>query len=285
MYHSITFGDKNTWDDWHLIPSSRPLFNPPTVKTKTIDIPGGNGVIDLSESLTGYPVFNNREGSIEFVIVDQDTSWVDIFSMISNYLHGRRMKAILEDDPGHYYEGRFSVNSWKSDKDWSKITIDYSVGPYKWELQSSLDDWLWDTFSFVNGVIPTNFFKNLKVTHGQNKYSFDGSLFGSAITCPEFVISTKMGTGVVIRFVNSDLGIDTTQTLIDGTKQSSDMILNGGNIDIYVECNVPSSLYDNLTDSSGNTILDSTNENILCGNTSVANYTGTISIGFRKGEL
>ena len=28
MYHSITIGDKNTWDDWHLIPATRPLFHP-----------------------------------------------------------------------------------------------------------------------------------------------------------------------------------------------------------------------------------------------------------------
>ena len=60
MYHSITFGDKNTWDDWHLIPSKRPSFNPPNVKSQYVDIPGGNGVLDLTESLTGYPLYNTR---------------------------------------------------------------------------------------------------------------------------------------------------------------------------------------------------------------------------------
>ena len=66
LYHSITFGDKNTWDDWRLVPASRPLFNPPAQKVKTLDIPGGDGVIDLSQALTGYPVYQNRTGSIEF---------------------------------------------------------------------------------------------------------------------------------------------------------------------------------------------------------------------------
>lgn len=36
MYHSITIGEKNTWDDWHLIPTSRPLVNPPSVNTHLI---------------------------------------------------------------------------------------------------------------------------------------------------------------------------------------------------------------------------------------------------------
>ena len=48
MYHSITFGEKNTWDDWHLIPSSRPVFNPPVFREKFIDIPGVSGLLDLS---------------------------------------------------------------------------------------------------------------------------------------------------------------------------------------------------------------------------------------------
>ena len=38
------------------------------------------------------------------------------------------------------------VNAWKSEKDWSRITIDYDVGPYKWSVLSSTDDWLWDPF-------------------------------------------------------------------------------------------------------------------------------------------
>ena len=31
FYHSVVFGEKNTWDDWHLVPSSRPVINPPDV--------------------------------------------------------------------------------------------------------------------------------------------------------------------------------------------------------------------------------------------------------------
>lgn len=153
MYHSVTFGDKNTWDDWHLVPTSRPLFNPPSVKSNIIDIPGGNGSIDLSEELTGEPLFGDRSGSMEFIVVNDYISWEKAYSTIMNYLHGRRMHAILEDDPGFYYDGRFSVNQWRSDKAYSLITINYQVAPYKKRTTTSLEPWLWDPFNFETGII------------------------------------------------------------------------------------------------------------------------------------
>lgn len=153
MYHSITIGDKNTWDDWHLIPSTRPLFNPPDVKTHIVDIPGANGQIELTESLTGYPLYKNRTGSWEFNVVNGYQDWDVLYSEILGYLHGKTMKAYLEDDRYFYYEGRFEVNKWESDKWWSKITIDYDVYPYKKEPNTSLEPWLWNRFDFEYGII------------------------------------------------------------------------------------------------------------------------------------
>ena len=60
--------------------------------------------------------------------------WGVLYSEIMAYLHGKRMRAVLEDDPGYYYEGRFAVNEWKSEANWSSIVIDYEVEPYKKSL-------------------------------------------------------------------------------------------------------------------------------------------------------
>ena len=67
--------------------------------------------------------------------------------------HGKALKAILEDDPGFYYEGRFWVDEWKSDKYYSTITINYNVYPFKMDLLSTMDPWLWDTVNFETGII------------------------------------------------------------------------------------------------------------------------------------
>lgn len=169
MYHSITFfrefseinpasdddvvsGGINTWDDWHLIPTTRPVINPPNVRTNEVIIPGRSGSLDLSEVLTGYPLYDNRTGSIEFVVANDYWDWAVAYSTIMRCLHGKTFKMMLEDDPAYYYEGRFSVNSWKSDKNWSTITIDYDVQPYKVSRQSTNEDWLWDPFSFEDGL-------------------------------------------------------------------------------------------------------------------------------------
>lgn len=154
MYHSITFGVKNTWADWHLIPSSRPVFTPPPFKSKLIDIPGINGMLDLSTLFTnGEPTYGNRVGSFEFIVVNDFLSWDVAYSNIMNYLHGRNLQLILEDDPDWTYQGRFTINEWRSDKNYSLIVIDYSVQPYKQELFSSIQDWEWDSFSFDTGLI------------------------------------------------------------------------------------------------------------------------------------
>ena len=237
MYHSVTFGDINTWDDWRLIPTSRPLFNPPPPKVKTLEIPGGDGVIDLSQSLTGYPVYQNRTGSIEFVVLNGFKEWQEAYSDIMDYLHGQRMRAILEDDPDYFYEGRFSVNAWKSEKDNSKITIDYDVGPYKWTLLTSIDDWLWDPFNFRNGVIRSALFRNIAVTTAQKERFLDARALGRAPVCPLFRTETTAKRGVHIRFVNPTLNIDLTKLLPDGEIQVPEFLFFGGlGATIYLWC-------------------------------------------------
>lgn len=143
----------NTWRDWHIVPNSRPVVNPPAPKTNYVDIPGSNNSIDLTESLTGNVKYNPREGSFEFLVdTSQWNSWIEAYTTIMNYLHGRRMDLILDDEPNYYYSGRFTVNEWKSAKDGSSITIDYVLDAFKYELSSSIDDWLWDPFNFETGI-------------------------------------------------------------------------------------------------------------------------------------
>ncbi len=55
MYHSliINVGDNyiDTWDDWKLIPSSRPVIAPPIERTKFVTVPGRDGALDYSRTL------------------------------------------------------------------------------------------------------------------------------------------------------------------------------------------------------------------------------------------
>lgn len=168
-YHSMNFtylkewddaekkhGTINTWDDWHLIPTSRPVFNPPSVKEVYIDIPGSNGRLDMTESLAGYPLYDNRTGSFEFIVANgYRPLWIGGYQKFANWLHGKDLRCVLDDDPSYFYEGRFTMKEWKSNNDgtWSNVTFDYNVAPYKRSIHTSLDDWLWDPFNFETDVI------------------------------------------------------------------------------------------------------------------------------------
>lgn len=255
MIQSITFGDtlvldekrgtwkidgKNTWDDWKILPTERPVFAPPKPKTTYIDIPGGNGTLDLSESLTRYPIYNNRTGSFTFRVMNDYGNWAERYSEIMEYLHGRSMKAVLEDDDQWFYQGRFSVEEWRSGDTWSEITIGYDVNPFKWSVFSTTDPWIWDPFNFDTGIIYEKTFKNIEINSSSIGSSdgstvegtwdyiwFDTVLFGLAPVSPTITITDAPLTGIDIRFINTYLDIDVTRNLKNGSTFVPDIIFYG----------------------------------------------------------
>lgn len=150
QYHSIFIGEKNTWDDWHIVPTSRPLVNPPEVVTEYVDIPGADGSLDYTEALAGRPVYRNRKGSWEFIVLNGYQDWSTLYNYLLTYLHGKTFTIILEDEPEYRYNGRLSLNEWRSEEHNSKVVIDYVISPYK--SFSSLDaaDWKWDDLTFLS---------------------------------------------------------------------------------------------------------------------------------------
>lgn len=144
MYHSIIISGKNTFTEWGLIPTSRPVVNPPEVKTTYVDLPAAHGVLDYTTLLLSGVPYGQREGSWEFVL-RPGVRWATVYSTIMNALHGKTHTVILEDDPAFLYQGRLTVNKWKSDQNHSIITIDYNLDPFKQSVISSEEkDWLWD---------------------------------------------------------------------------------------------------------------------------------------------
>lgn len=138
-FHSITIGEKNTWDDWHLVPTSRPFVAPPGVRTSYMDLPYADGALDLTTNLQTKPVYGNRSGSWEFLVINpgqiegyySKQTWAERYSHIMAYLHGKQFDVILDDEPDYFYTGTLSVDSWDSRKDNSVISISYSFDPYK----------------------------------------------------------------------------------------------------------------------------------------------------------
>ena len=83
-------------------------LSPPEPKTYTVDIPGGDGVIDLTSALTGDVAYSNRSQSFTFMVVEPE-SFEQVKTDVSNFLHGKSFDYQMTMDPGYTYHGRFSV--------------------------------------------------------------------------------------------------------------------------------------------------------------------------------
>ena len=86
-------------------------LEPPEPKTYTVDIPGGNGVIDLTEALTGDVAYKNRKQEFTFAVIDVK-NFEKVKTEVSNFLHGRAFDYTMTMDPGYTYHGRFTVDSY-----------------------------------------------------------------------------------------------------------------------------------------------------------------------------
>ena len=151
--NGVRFGDKHSYNDFGLLLQSRVDVGTPAVKANTVDIQGGDGVIDLSDVLTGYAFFENRTITCTFTVMDARNKWSAIYSKLLNYFHGEKMKVVIDDDRSFYYFGRVSVNEWKSDKATATIVVEIDAEPYKYDVQASDGTWEWDSFDFENGII------------------------------------------------------------------------------------------------------------------------------------
>lgn len=139
---------RNTWTDWHLIPTSRPVVAEAGVSTNFVEIPGRGTPVDLTEYLTGKPVYGARNGSWQFVIDNYHEYWESIRSQIVNFVHGKKLHVILSDVPTRYWEGRFTVGNLEPGENFSNITINYVLDVYNYSIYGENDDWLWDPFNF-----------------------------------------------------------------------------------------------------------------------------------------
>lgn len=152
---TVTFGTKNSYDDFGLILTSKEIGFPEP-KLEQIDLAGMDGVLDLSESLTDDIKYGTRTLSFTFTVIDPIRRWSGIISDIANYIHGRKLRINMDFDSGYYYIGRCTLNPFKTDKRLGELVIDCECDPYKVEVNATGEYWIWDTFSFVNGFIRTN---------------------------------------------------------------------------------------------------------------------------------
>lgn len=217
MYHSVNFilGENSTFNSYtsfHMVPDGRPVIATPTPVTNFIDVPGAIGQLDMSEALTGYPLYGSREGNLSFIVLndyEENQTWADRYANLCWHIHGKRLKMILEDDPNYFYEGRFTVDSWDTpnSNDFSKVTIGYTLDPYKYNVNKYVFP-----FTISNDTRVLNYAR--------------GHTLGTMPTVPIIKVS-NVSNKVSVRCINDELNLDVSHNLtINATYRFPDMILS-----------------------------------------------------------
>ena len=170
----VRFGNYHSWNDFSLILSQK-IIGTPSPKTETVDIPGGDGVLDLTDFF-GEVKYNNRNLSFEFSTIVPQSEFMDLFTRVQNALHGQKMQIILDDDAEWQYTGRITVSEWKAEKAVGKLTIDCDCEPFKAKLGDTVIyqevNGTEETVILPNGIKPVvpiiDITGNINLTFGTN---------------------------------------------------------------------------------------------------------------------
>ena len=130
---TVKFGDLDSYIDLGLIRNGVTIGQA-SPKTETVDVPGSDGSLDLTEYF-GEIFYQNREIAFSFSVMPSDgVTFHDVFTRVKNALHGKRLKIILSEDADYYYVGRITCDEWKTNETIGTMEITADCDPYKYRL-------------------------------------------------------------------------------------------------------------------------------------------------------
>jgi phage-related protein len=132
----VTFGTYHSYDDFSLILTSKEIAAPKT-KTMKIDVEGADGSIDLTDFF-GEPKYEDCTHKFQFSTIVPQSEFLTLFSTIKNTIHGKKLRIVLDDDPGFFYIGRCYVSSFTNEKNIGKISVECDCEPWKYKAAKTV---------------------------------------------------------------------------------------------------------------------------------------------------
>lgn len=215
LYHSF--------NDFHLIRTALPVISPPKVKTHILSNPCGNGDINVSNILTGIPVYESRTITEFFIIPGNKKQWDEIISSLYQLFDGTEMWIMLDSDPWYKWLGIPLIkNIDKSADTYLKVQIESVVKPFKYEKYSSIEDWLWDDLNFETGIIRE--YNNINID-GELTYTIIGSKMPVS---PSIIVNNEIA-GLEVTYYDAILDKTIHVDLIEDNDTSEIIIYEGIN--------------------------------------------------------
>ena len=236
MSNKLTFGVKiiveengkeyHTLNDWDCALGNNNYIGDPELDVTYISVPGRTGLIDASEAVSGRRVFKKRSLAFELGAVRDRLSWDGVISTLRNNVEGRVCRLILDNDSGYFWRGRVYIQGFDRFRDLGTFTLAVpTADPYKYDVASSADPWLWDPFNFETGVITQ--IGAITVT-GTASVTLPK---GHMLTCPELVVSDMVSGTFTVTFNGSTfplaVGTNIIPSILVGGDQAATLTFTG----------------------------------------------------------
>ncbi len=144
----------HSYDDWDLYITNTDYIGEPQQYTRYIEIPGRNGLLDLSEVISGRQIYTSREIKINLAGRRDKTDWDGVISAFRNDINGKVCRLIFDNDIAYYWRGRIEIKDFSSALNLGKFVINVpNADPYKYSITSSAEPWLWDPFNFETDIV------------------------------------------------------------------------------------------------------------------------------------
>ena len=173
-------------------------MSPLKARTNTIQVPGINGVLDLSYSLFDYLRYEEREFKIEFVVFEETKDMaMEVIKRINEIILKQKVKFSFAKDSAFYTEGRVE-NSVEYEQEFNGLYYcSITIYCYPYATKYYQDNMLWDDIYF-----PTDYF-NILSWELESNNSKTISLFFPKDFADELEVYTLMQGGVFVDLENN----------------------------------------------------------------------------------
>ena len=210
----------HTLNDWGCALGNNNYIGDPEMETTYITVPGRNGLIDASEAVSGRRIYKKRKLSFELAAVHPRLSWDGVVSALRNNVNGRVCRLTLDNDQNYFWKGRVYINGFDRFRDLGTFTLDVpTADPYKYDVNSSAEPWLWDPFNFETGVITQ---QGAEVIVGSGTVTIH---HGHMPVCPTLIVSELVSSTFEVTYDGATFPLSVGSNVIPS-------ILVGGEQDV-----------------------------------------------------
>ena len=209
IYHSYV--------DWGLYVTNTDYIGEPKQNLSLVQVPGRDGVLDLSDVTSGRPTYSGRKIKILLAGHRNKVNWDSAISAFRNDINGRICHLTFDNDAEYYWRGRVCIKDFESVLNLGTFQVDVpNADPYKYDILSSADPWLWDPFNFETGEITQD---EAHVIVGSGSITVP---HGHMPTYPNLVVSDKISGTFTVTYKGTTYPLTVGDNIIPAIEVGGD---------------------------------------------------------------